>query len=244
MALTDGRTDRSSLTQTTFWPFTHTHTYVPLGKSKLFIIDPYQVPGEYKVMVHVRSSGCVGVDARRKCSFQARDEPLPRAPIVIEYVSSPRPPPRVTPSAPATCHSLGPRHVSPPRPPPRGRCCAQSARCRAHLLERRPRRRRLMRGWRTSRWVRVLSALAQSLSCPSSAQPLSYPSPVLSPGPTAAPEHGITVIHREISDPAVGVLCGTDGRTDGLAGAPAIVECNDDDVPTLTSDADVPPLEG
>lgn len=26
-------------------------------------------PGEYKVMVHVRSSGCVGVDARRKVSF-------------------------------------------------------------------------------------------------------------------------------------------------------------------------------
>jgi len=26
-------------------------------------------PGEYKVMVHVRSSGCVGVDVRRKVSF-------------------------------------------------------------------------------------------------------------------------------------------------------------------------------
>jgi len=27
-------------------------------------------PGEYKVMVHVRSCGCVGVDVRRKVSFQ------------------------------------------------------------------------------------------------------------------------------------------------------------------------------
>jgi len=32
--------------------------------------DAPDVPGEYKLMVHVRSSGCVGVDVRRKVSFQ------------------------------------------------------------------------------------------------------------------------------------------------------------------------------
>merc|ERR1712137_1015105 len=32
--------------------------------------DAPDVPGEYKVMVHVRSSGCVGVDVRRKVVFQ------------------------------------------------------------------------------------------------------------------------------------------------------------------------------
>lgn len=32
--------------------------------------DAPDMPGEYKIMVHVRSTGCVGVDARRKVSFQ------------------------------------------------------------------------------------------------------------------------------------------------------------------------------
>jgi len=32
--------------------------------------DAPDVPGEYKLMIHVRSTGCVGVDARRKVSFQ------------------------------------------------------------------------------------------------------------------------------------------------------------------------------
>jgi hypothetical protein len=29
-------------------------------------------PGEYKVMLHVRSAGCVGVDTRRKVVFNVR----------------------------------------------------------------------------------------------------------------------------------------------------------------------------
>ena len=95
--------------------------------------DAPEVPGEYKVMVHVRSSGCVGVDARRKCSFQARLLP-PRVALL---------PPRVT--------LLPPRvTLLPPRVtlrPPRGRCCAQSARYQVHRLARRRRRRPPMRRW-------------------------------------------------------------------------------------------------
>jgi len=34
------------------------------------MFDAPDVPGEYKLMIHVRSTGCVGVDARRKVSFQ------------------------------------------------------------------------------------------------------------------------------------------------------------------------------
>jgi len=40
-------------------------------------------PGEYKVMIHVRSSGCVGVDVRRKLTFevkQPRRVIMPKAP--------------------------------------------------------------------------------------------------------------------------------------------------------------------
>ena len=29
-------------------------------------------PGEYKVMVHVRNTGCAGVDVRRKVTFQVK----------------------------------------------------------------------------------------------------------------------------------------------------------------------------
>jgi len=38
-----------------------------------------EVAGEYKIMVHVRSSGCVGVDVRRKVSFQVRPDRTPTA---------------------------------------------------------------------------------------------------------------------------------------------------------------------
>jgi hypothetical protein len=34
--------------------------------------DAPQTPGEYKVMVHVRSAGCVGVDVRRKVVFNVQ----------------------------------------------------------------------------------------------------------------------------------------------------------------------------
>jgi len=38
-----------------------------------------ETPGEYKIMVHVKSSGCVGVDVRRKVSFQVLPSRTPTA---------------------------------------------------------------------------------------------------------------------------------------------------------------------
>jgi len=38
-----------------------------------------ETPGEYKIMVHVKSSGCVGVDVRRKVAFQVLPSRTPTA---------------------------------------------------------------------------------------------------------------------------------------------------------------------
>mmetsp|Transcript_9325 Transcript_9325/g.29637 ORF Transcript_9325/g.29637 Transcript_9325/m.29637 type:complete len:86 (+) Transcript_9325:1380-1637(+) len=35
-----------------------------------FSFDAPETPGEYKVMVHCRSTGCVGVDVRKKVTFK------------------------------------------------------------------------------------------------------------------------------------------------------------------------------